>query len=109
MITQFKYIENIGRFESYTAKPNTEFKKINFIYSENAKGKTTLTAIIRSLSTGESVYVDERRQIRSTNPPKVVLSMEGQENEVIFDNSNWSLSYPDIFMICLFMKMFLRA
>ena len=60
MITQIKYIENIGKFESYTAKPNTEFKKINFIYSENAKGKTTLTAIIRSLSTGESVRTQHR-------------------------------------------------
>lgn len=57
MIGQFKYIQNVGRFAEVQGNADLVLKRLNLIYSENGRGKTTLCAILRSLSSGDSAPI----------------------------------------------------
>jgi wobble nucleotide-excising tRNase len=49
MIRELISIRNVGRFLSYGASKDVEFKRYTLIFAENGRGKTTLCAILRSL------------------------------------------------------------
>ena len=74
---------------------NVDLKRLNLVYAENGRGKTTLSAILRSLMTGEPVHINERRSIGSQSDPHVVLICEGNQT-VQFQNGSWSRSIPEI-------------
>ena len=62
----FKKIEisNIGRFKSAKTDGDNEFlKKNTFIYGKNTFGKSTLTAIFRSLKENKPDYIVGRQTI----------------------------------------------
>jgi wobble nucleotide-excising tRNase len=61
MLGQLEYIQNVGRFAQLEANADPMLKSLNLIYSENGRGKTTLCAILRSLSSGDSALILERR------------------------------------------------
>ena len=54
MIERFKYIQNVGRFEQVECQDDPTLSKLSLVYSENGRGKTTLCAILRSLTSGDS-------------------------------------------------------
>ena len=61
MIDKFRLIRNIGNFKSVDSGAELPLAKLTFIYGENARGKTTLAAILRSLASGEGTALTERR------------------------------------------------
>lgn len=63
MINQLKMIRNIGQYDSMTAGAETRLAQLTLIYAENGRGKTTLSAIARSLSTGDPLPILERRRL----------------------------------------------
>lgn len=93
MIKKIKEINNIGRFTKFSASGNIEFKKVSVIYAENGKGKTTLSAILRSLKSGDPVYISERTTLGTQKEPSVAI--RGESENYNFKN-RWNKKYPNI-------------
>lgn len=94
MIEAFQYIQNIGRYEQVQGRTETTLAPLTLLYSENARGKTTLCAILRSLTTGDPTPILERHRLSATSDPGAVLQIEG--NTVSFDGSVWTSPGPGI-------------
>lgn len=97
MIKKINIIENVGKFKKFTVDSNVnkQFEKLTVIYSENAQGKTTLSAIFRSLGTGNPDYISERRRVGAKRMPKVVVELNDGSN-AIFEKRSWSKSLPQL-------------
>ena len=93
-IDGFVYIQNVGRFESVRGNTDTGFRPLSLIYSENGRGKTTICAMLRSLTSGDPTAILERRRLSATTESKTVVSIAG--STVSFDGSRWSVSGPPI-------------
>ena len=96
MIDRFKLLQNIGRFNSDAGGASRELSKLTLIYADNAQGKTTLTAILRSLASGDPLPITERRRLGSQHPPKAVLNWQGEPSDVIFQNGAWNHTFENL-------------
>ncbi|MDI6783487.1 MAG: AAA family ATPase [bacterium] len=96
MIKQIKLIRNIGQFDSVQVSSAICLRRLTLVYAENARGKTTLCAIFRSLSSNEALPISERRRIGAQYYPDVVLKFENNNNDTVFQNGSWNLAYPNI-------------
>ena len=94
MLIKLKYIQNVGRFETVTHDSRLTFKKLGLVFSENGQGKTTLCAIMRSLTTGDPAPILERHRLSAKTPSKVVLEVDG--SKVAFDGGAWTSSGPEV-------------
>jgi len=94
VINKIIAIKNIGRFVSYSCSGDVEFRKMTLIFGENGRGKTMLSAILRSLETGEAGYVLERKTIKSAAPPEVLVRANGANRT--FKNGAWDAPVPGI-------------
>jgi len=94
MIEKIIKIKNVGKFVNYLSKEDTTFRRFTLIHSYNAQGKTTLSAILRSLRTGEGKYIQERCTLGQAGNPHVALLLEG--GPVNFTDSLWDNVLPDI-------------
>src|SRR6266487_2704237 len=94
MLRKLISIKNVGRFLNYGASGDVELRRYNLIFAENGRGKTTLCAIFRSLSTNTPAFIIGRRTLGSVEPPEVQLLLaNGSTN---FRNGAWSAPFPDI-------------
>jgi len=95
MIERLHLLRNIGQFDSVVAA-NIPLKHYTLIYAENGRGKTTLTAILRSLSTGDPLHISERRRLASANPPHVVVECSGGPPNPSFRDGAWNRTLADL-------------
>ncbi|MCK5320378.1 AAA family ATPase [Candidatus Parcubacteria bacterium] len=93
MIEKILHIAHIGRFEEYSANGDVELKKVTTIFAENGKGKTTLSAIFRSLKSNTPIFITERTTLGHTTAPKVKIRIYNQD--YTFD-ATWDNPYPKI-------------
>jgi wobble nucleotide-excising tRNase len=96
MISKFQLIKNIGVFDSVEGSQETQLAKLTLIYAENARGKTTLSAILRSLQSGEITPIIERVRLGAQNQPHVVVKNTYSTKPVVFQNNSWSSKIPEI-------------
>jgi wobble nucleotide-excising tRNase len=96
VIDHLQLLRNIGQFDSVSAGAQLPLTKLTLIYAGNGRGKTTLAAILRSLSTGDPVPISERHRLAATNAPHVVLSARGNATPAVFQNGSWSRSLPEV-------------
>ncbi len=96
MITSLNLIRNIGRFDSFTNGNNHPFAKLTLLYAENGRGKTTLSAILRSLASGDPIPVNERRRLGAANLPHAIISCSGGPPDAMFQNGAWNRTLPDV-------------
>ena len=96
MIERIQLIRNIGTFDSVDEGGKLPFSRLTLIYAENARGKTTLSAILRSLGRGDPLPIDERHRLSSKARPHVVLHTGDGGAPVMFDNGAWSRHVPEI-------------
>lgn len=94
MIDKIVSIHNVGKFERYTAIGDVSFGKLALVYAENAQGKTTIAAILRSLSTGEPRWIEERRTIGAQEDPEVFIRVD--ENEAHFRKGKWNRVFASV-------------
>jgi len=94
MLEKVVRIVNIGRFRNYAANGDVSFRKLTLIYAENGQGKTTLCAILRSLQSGRTELIAERRTLGIADQPYV--HMRVNRNDCKFINDAWTLTHPDI-------------
>ncbi len=96
MITAFKYINNIGLFANMNQAAGLQMNNLTLIYAENGRGKTTVSAIFRSLKTGDPLHVTERKTLGSTSDAKIILDTDNAQPPYIFENGNWNRNLPEI-------------
>ena len=93
MINNLRLLRNLGTFDNVSGA-NFPFGRLTTIYAENGRGKTTLSAVFRSLATGDTIHVVERHRLGAPNPPLVRIACDG--GEALFDNNAWSRTLPEV-------------
>jgi wobble nucleotide-excising tRNase len=96
MINHLSLIRNIGQFDNVNAGRQIPLAKLSLVYSENGRGKTTITAVLRSFATGDPLPISERRRLTAQNPPHVVLDHDNVRSPAVFQNNQWNHSIPGI-------------
>ncbi|HEY6618628.1 MAG TPA: AAA family ATPase [Steroidobacteraceae bacterium] len=96
MLNRLMLFRNVGLFDSYHSPGNLGLSKLTLICAENGRGKTTLSAILRSLATGTALYIVERHRLGASNPPHIVIDCDGGPPPAIFLNGAWNRSVPNI-------------
>lgn len=94
MLEKIVGIKNIGCFRNYAARGDVSFCKLTLIHAENGRGKTTFCAILRSLQSGQTEFISERKTLSVTEPVIIHLRLNGADHK--FDNDTWTLTYPDV-------------
>jgi wobble nucleotide-excising tRNase len=94
MLHQIQTIRGIGQFSEVSAGPATILKRLTLIYADNGCGKTTLCAILRSLSTGDALPICRRARLGASSPPEVVLDDDGEP--LHYQDDRWSRALPEI-------------
>lgn len=94
MIEHIQLLRNVGLFDNHSPPAQTGLTPFTLIYGENARGKTTLAAVLRSLATGNPQLVLERHRLGAQHPPHIVV--RHARGSAVFQNGTWSQSLPDI-------------
>jgi wobble nucleotide-excising tRNase len=92
VIERIQLLRNVGQFESVSAG-SILFGKLALGYAENSRGKTTLAAILRSLSDGVATWILERARLGTNHPPHVVIGATGAASYMFRDQA-WSATLP---------------
>lgn len=95
MIERLALLRNIGQFNSITPGAQLPFAKLTLIYAENGRGKTTLSAVLRSLEIGDATLINERHRLGAAHLPHVIFEVAGGANHT-FNNGAWSTPLPAI-------------
>ena len=90
MIQQFDLIKNLGQFKSWSGNNQSQFAKLTLIFAENAKGKTTLANILRSLANNDPDVLLGRQRIGATTTPFVKISATDVSNPFVFNQAQWT-------------------
>lgn len=88
MLTHINLIRNVGRFDSVSAGANIPFEKFTVIYGENGRGKTTISAILKSLARNDPGLVEERHRLGAQHLPHIVVSTSTGQH--LYQNGGWS-------------------
>ena len=94
MLQRIISIRNVGRFRDCVASGDVTFRRYTLIFAENARGKTTLCDVFRSLRKNDASIVIGRTTLGSPDPPEVrLLTTAGP---IAFRNGVWAGNSPDI-------------
>ncbi len=97
MIETLQLLRNIGTFDSVASGAQLPLNRFAEIYAENGRGKTTLSAVFRSLGSGAALPIEERKRLGASNPPHIVVTANGGGSRV-FQNGVWTNTLPEIFV-----------
>src|SRR5581483_8333069 len=95
MINRIRLLRNIGQFDNVTATAHV-FQRLTLIYAENGRGKTTLSALLRSLALNRPDLVLERHRLAAAHPPEAIIDCVGGAQPAMFQNGAWSRHNPDV-------------
>lgn len=94
MINNLLLLRNLGTFEN-AAGGGFPFGRLTTIYAENAKGKTTLAAVFRSLASGDVTLITERHRFGAQHQPELRIAVSVGGNAV-FENGAWTRTLPEV-------------
>ncbi|MGB4910659.1 MAG: AAA family ATPase [Candidatus Dechloromonas phosphoritropha] len=94
MLERIAEIQGIGLLHQANGKPYT-CQKATLIYADNGRGKSTLTTILRSVSTGDASLISARKTLDGALPAKVALQF-GSGHKVTFTSGSWSETRPEV-------------
>lgn len=95
-------ISQIGRFDAYNSTgQGGDLKDITLIYGPNGSGKSTITWLLRSLQSGSSLWINQRKRIPAkmgTSSSIKIRVKEAENNKIItYGDTGWSCgAQPDI-------------
>lgn len=94
MLERIERIQGIGLLHDVNAKPHS-FQKATLIYADNGRGKSTLSAILRSASNGQPEPIMERKTVDGTFQPSTALTFSnGVKAEFIA--GKWNKTTADL-------------
>ena len=89
MIKKIKTIKNVGKFKHFSETDDAiSFGKNTFIFAKNTQGKSTLGAILKSLTTNNPDYIVGRKTFNST-VQNVAIEID---SDYVF-NTAWNKNY----------------
>lgn len=94
MLERIEEIQGIGLLHAANGKPCT-CQKATLIYADNGRGKSTLAAVLRSLSTNNPSLITDRKTVDGTSAEKVVLQFDSG-HKVTFTGNVWSERRPEV-------------
>jgi wobble nucleotide-excising tRNase len=95
VLDRINLIRNIGQFDSVSDGTTLPLSKLTLIYAENGRGKTTLSAILRSLGNVDPVPITERKRLSADQPPHVVVQpVTGAAMN--FQDGAWSRTFSNL-------------
>lgn len=90
MLTRFQVVKSVGRFVNYTSSgPDLELSNCAVIFGHNGHGKSTLTAILRSLATNNPQLLHGRKCLKAGSPPQEVILKFAGGTVHKFANGSW--------------------
>jgi wobble nucleotide-excising tRNase len=97
MLKRIHLIQNIGKFADCHAA-GCEFAKETIVFGFNTQGKSTLTAILRSLQTGNNGILIGRKTFGVTGSIKVEVDFDNNSTneKCTFQNKAWDKTNPNI-------------
>lgn len=97
MLHKVERLVSIGKFRNFQASGDICFKPFTLIYADNGIGKTTLTAVLRSLTEGKPEIVQKRISTNNQNPQAAqIVHRNGSDTHCTLRTSGWSNPFPDI-------------
>lgn len=96
MINTFRLLRNIGTFDSVDSAAHLRLGRVTLIYAENGRGKSTLSAILRSLATGNPIPIQERSRLAAQYPPHIIIDCAGAPAVTIFKDNAWDQTLPNV-------------
>lgn len=97
LLNRLQLFRNIGQFDSVAAGAAITLARLTLAYAENGRGKTTLSAILRSLATGSALPIVERHRLGAANPPHIVIDCDGgPPPAAMFQNGAWNRTVPNM-------------
>ena len=95
MLKRLIHLTSVTR---WSEKKGVNFLQATVIYGENGRGKTSLSAVLRSVASGDPTPILERRTIGSTAVPSAALLFDlGMGNtKCIFNGSAWDSTVAQI-------------
>ncbi|MBM4285781.1 MAG: hypothetical protein FJ128_11120 [Deltaproteobacteria bacterium] len=94
MLRKVISIKNVGRFFNYRAAGDVELRRYTLVFAENARGKTTICAILRSLQSGDPAYVIGRTTIGSQGAPEINILLAS--GTAVLNAGAWSTTVPNL-------------
>jgi hypothetical protein len=97
MIKRIQKIQNVGKFSNCQSS-GCEFKKETIIFGFNTQGKSTLTAIFRSIQENNNDLVIGRKTFGTTTDQRIEIDFEDSNSNVpyVFQSSCWNKNNPNI-------------
>jgi wobble nucleotide-excising tRNase len=96
MLNTFCLLQNVGQFDSVSSGANLPLAKLALGYAENGRGKTTLSAIVRSLAANNPLLIRERHRLGATHPPRIIIDCAGGPPHAMFENGVWNRHVHEI-------------
>ena len=93
MISKIHSICGVGTFKHFEPTSPIVLKKLNLIFSENGKGKSTIADMFRSMKSDEVERLAGRTSIGSDDQHVV---LEVNRNRVVFENGNWTPRFNQV-------------
>lgn len=93
-IEQISLLRNVGQFDNVSSGAQVPLTPLSVIYAENGRGKTTLSAILKSLASGDPSLIQNRRRLKAQHEPHVIIQLSGAP--AIFKDGAWSATQPEI-------------
>lgn len=91
MLEKIIRVDNIGVFKAGVPAAVT-LNKVNVVYADNARGKSTLSALLRACGAGDVQALQARKTIGATGNQAVQLRFQtaGGGSTISFDGNSWS-------------------
>lgn len=94
IIDKIVCIRNVSRLQQCPQQGAVQLAQRTLIHGDNARGKTTLSAVLRSLAERNADWIMERQTIGADGDPRVVLIVGGKKVE--FSGGEWTGELPAI-------------
>ena len=94
MIKNIRLLRSIGRFHHVDAGKDIDLKRLTLCYADNTRGKTTLTAVFRSLALNDPSPIVERKRFGVSEEPHVVIMTENSLKAICFEDNSWKGPLP---------------
>lgn len=94
ILERISLIRNVGPFDNVSSGAHIPLTPFSVIHAENGRGKTTLSAILKSLASGDPTLIKNRKRLKAQYNPHVVIQLSG--STAIFMDGDWSVTHPDM-------------
>jgi len=94
VISKITKLHGIGTLHAPLLNGALTLKSKTIIYGENGRGKSTLVAVLRSLASGDTTGLRQRKTIKGTHAQSAQFLLGTQPHDL--SNDKWSKIHPEI-------------